>query len=252
VLLLSGITVQPPVALAATITSVCMGKSAASAGAMAACNAALKAGAVKAKSAVLAALTTVVIAAGSATAYVVYRGALPAGARIIFKESFSEKTQGWHATIEPPPNSTNEFAAAAVPLENVGTAYFGEVRTPFSTQPWMTGARTYLRFRYFAEGFGASESFKLMVKRADQMNYSCKLPPPLLGSWQTMTVRLDQRFYFDSDHKQRLQKDVDLRQVVWMARSDATPPPDAKFWVDDIILFESPTDVPSTSVEEPE
>jgi RNA polymerase sigma factor (sigma-70 family) len=285
--ILSSISIPAPSAVALNISAVCAGKSAASATALVTSNAVIKATIWLKIKVAAAAVACIIGVTGFAIVHLrksdrvanvlpkiadkekdarpaqpVAENAqrpelppLPVGSQVIFQESFSTKPANWRGAVRPGPGSAvTDIAIQSVPLESAleFPAFVGEVRSQWEQPGWRLGKRTYLRFRYCTEKITTDESFKLMFKRGDQVNFACRLPGSLSSGWSTITMRLDERIVLDADHQKPLKQETLIHQLVWMVRSDTIPDRGAKFWIDDVTLFESPVDIPSAEVTKPD
>ena len=249
-----------PAALVSTLKAACLGKAAASAVALTLANSAGKGTAAWFSAKALALAAVVLVAVAAPLAYSNFKPAagpstaLPPGSRVLFEQHVFNKVDGWRGDPEVGKSANDDGAAIrSVPLESAATnqAYASEVRSLWGDAGWPVGKRTYLRFRIRPVDFTRDEQLKLMFKRADQMNFSAVLIAPLVNDWQTLTIQLDARVVLDSDHRIKLAAGDALHQLIWQVRSDATPPNSAaRFWIDDVVLFESPADVPVQALTE--
>jgi RNA polymerase sigma factor (sigma-70 family) len=171
---------------------------------------------------------------------------LPEGARVLFRQRFDANTSDWRGKIVPKQTPAGKFALECIAPENDAAPYIGELRSPFVDAGWRTDAHTYLRFRYCVEKFREIDIFKLMFKRKDLMNFSGFTDRLERGQWATMSVRIDKSVSLDMDRTVFIQEGEAIHSLVWMARSsDEKPPPDARFWIDDVILFQCSKDIPA-------
>jgi ferric-dicitrate binding protein FerR (iron transport regulator) len=173
---------------------------------------------------------------------------LPPGSKILFREGFREPPgEAWTGERRPAPNSlSGEYALSSVAAEPPdGAAFFALLWTPWHEPGWPVGKHTYLRFRYLTEGFSDRQGLKLMAKKKDQTNWSAFLDAPTLGRWETVTVRVGD-FISALGAPNPPQEGSTLHQFIWYGYCyKSAPPRGARLWIDDVVLFEAPGDVPA-------
>ncbi|HZU98657.1 MAG TPA: FecR domain-containing protein [Planctomycetota bacterium] len=174
--------------------------------------------------------------------------ALPKGARVIFKDDFTQES-GWKGTRGPAPlGLAGRFALASVPTTDRGSDFFAEVTSRKDPEGWAVGAHTYLRFRYLAEHFGAKQHWKLQLKKKDETNFGGFVLGLTADRWTVMTLRVTGAAGI-SDPSARLVAADRVHQIVLLARSEGeSAPVGARFFIDDVVLFEAPGDVPSEKI----
>lgn len=177
---------------------------------------------------------------------------LPAGSKVLFWQDFQKSAIGpWIGERRSPPAvASGEEALQSVPFERVEKSIFAYATSPVQESGWPAGNHTYLQFRYFVEGFTDHQGLKLMVKRRDLTNYIGFLDAPTLGRWETVTVAIGD-FVSALGQPTHPVTGSTFHHLAWYGYCyKSPPPPSARFWIDDVILFESPAPVPSQRLTE--
>jgi hypothetical protein len=172
---------------------------------------------------------------------------LPAGSKVLFCQDFQKPaSRPWIGEYRGTPAvAPGEEALQSVPFERVEKSIFAYAASPVQESGWPVGNHTYLRFRYFVEGFTDQQGLKLMVKRRDLTNYIGFLDAPTLGRWETVTVAIGD-FVSALGQPTHPMTGSTVHHLSWYGYCYKNlPPPSALFWIDDVILFESPALVPS-------
>jgi RNA polymerase sigma factor (sigma-70 family) len=173
---------------------------------------------------------------------------LPPGSTVLYQRNFDTKPDTQFGEWLAAPGLAGNFAIRGAPRPVEDLPFFCEVRTGIDANGWSLGKRTYLRFRYFARGFGEKETMKLMLKPKDENNYIGYLKPITNDQWQTVTVHLNSDIVFVWDNKRNLSEVDRLHCLVWLGHSESGSVPKAELWIDDVVLFESPVDVPAVKL----
>ncbi len=160
---------------------------------------------------------------------------LPLGAVLAWHEPFTATTAGWVGELAAVEGA--DGIALRSRLEQPGSRFFAEIRSPRLDATITAGETTYLRFRYRTEGFLASDLLKVMPKLADQSNFGAYLRPQR-GSWASATVRLGADFEFINDRSRHLATGDAVRFLVFLGTAtDDVPHPAATLWIDDVWIF---------------
>lgn len=170
--------------------------------------------------------------------------ALPRGSRVLFREDFSGET-GWGGTRAAPPRATPRGLAlgsvAATPERQPD--FFAQVESARNGAGYAVSSHTYLRFRYLLESFAPRDHLKISFKDKGGMNYGGFLCDLVRDRWTLMTVKVSGAPSVD-DRTTPFPSGEALHQIVWLGRTDAPPAPaGARFWLDDVVLFEAPGEV---------
>jgi ferric-dicitrate binding protein FerR (iron transport regulator) len=175
---------------------------------------------------------------------------LPATARILLDASFGTGPAGWLGEIATPPGSPAGGLAIATRPTQPGTRFYGEIRSPRLSAALPSGERTYLRFRYLADGFGADDRIKFMLKKADGTTYHGFLAPHR-GGWAIATVRLDGAFYAIEPTHRPLPAGEPIAACVFLAAAPdgAVARPGPTLWLEAVIGFTADDDLPCERLE---
>ncbi len=157
---------------------------------------------------------------------------------------------GWEGDVSAPPGTPAGTLAIGSHLPQPGTRFYGEIRSPLFSPEVPSGDHTYLRFRYRADDFKPGDLIKFMLKKKDGTIFHGFLKPEV-GNWTVATVRFDGAFLNLGDHALPMKPGESLNQCVFLGAAPdgelaRTGP---KLWLDDVIVFSAPGDIPVSKLE---
>jgi ferric-dicitrate binding protein FerR (iron transport regulator) len=159
---------------------------------------------------------------------------LPNGSRVLWRMDAREAT-GWNAALDL---FADGPAWRSVPVHPDDRWGFAEVRSPISQTPWQVESGTWLRFRYWTNGFPAERSLRVHIKPADETNYAANLLPETTPGWHQAKLRLDRDFHHIGRQHEVPPVGTFIHGVVWSGqRAEDDPIPAARFWIRDAVVF---------------
>lgn len=176
---------------------------------------------------------------------------LPKNAQSLFHVVFADRPAQWGGEYTSPPKAPAGMIAIESHLFQPGTRFFGEIRSPIFEKGISTGPNTYLRFRYYTDGFKSGDLIKLMLKKIDGSIYHGFVRPKF-SEWAVGTLRLDQKFIDLQNGARPLVPRDAIHNIVFLGAApdgqQARQGP--RLWIDEIVIFSSSDDISTLTVEQ--